>query len=97
MLTLFFFVRQDSEHSVVRLTRPVKLRRTPFRSRQSLRASIIYKGAAPLAGQQPSEAEPPEPEAAACGAPPNGPPPSGGGDKTPGNTQTGPKIRNPWC
>ncbi|XP_040056980.2 nostrin isoform X1 [Gasterosteus aculeatus] len=35
---------KDCEHSVVQLTRPVKLRRTPFRSRQSLRASIIYKG-----------------------------------------------------
>ncbi|KAM9851282.1 nostrin isoform 2-T2 [Aulostomus maculatus] len=35
---------KDCEHSVVQLTRPVKLRKTPFRSRQSLRASIIYKG-----------------------------------------------------
>ncbi|KAK9537579.1 hypothetical protein VZT92_005183 [Zoarces viviparus] len=35
---------KDCEHSVVKLTRPVKLRRTPFRSQQSLRASIIYKG-----------------------------------------------------
>uniref|UniRef100_A0A3Q1EGW0 Osteoclast-stimulating factor 1 n=1 Tax=Acanthochromis polyacanthus TaxID=80966 RepID=A0A3Q1EGW0_9TELE len=35
---------KDCEHSVVQLTRPVKLRRTPCRSRQSLRASIIYKG-----------------------------------------------------
>ncbi|KAM8856543.1 nostrin isoform 2-T2 [Spinachia spinachia] len=35
---------KDCEHSVVQLTRPVKLRRSSFRSRQSLRASIIYKG-----------------------------------------------------
>lgn len=91
--TLFFFVLQDSEHSVVRLTRPVKLRRTPFRSRQSLRASIIYKGAAPLVSPQPLEAEPSDPAAtqsqtgpAACGATLNGAPPPSGGDKTPGNT-----------
>uniref|UniRef100_A0A3P9BE51 Osteoclast-stimulating factor 1 n=1 Tax=Maylandia zebra TaxID=106582 RepID=A0A3P9BE51_9CICH len=35
---------KDCEHSLVQLARPVRLRRTPFRSRQSLRASIIYKG-----------------------------------------------------
>ncbi|XP_062287889.1 nostrin [Scomber scombrus] len=35
---------KDCEHSVVQLSRPVKLKKTPFRSRQSLRASIIYKG-----------------------------------------------------
>ncbi|XP_030614705.1 nostrin [Archocentrus centrarchus] len=35
---------KDCEHSIVQLTRPVRLRRTPLRSRQSLRASIIYKG-----------------------------------------------------
>uniref|UniRef100_A0A665UB53 Osteoclast-stimulating factor 1 n=1 Tax=Echeneis naucrates TaxID=173247 RepID=A0A665UB53_ECHNA len=35
---------KDCEHSVVQLTRKVKLRRAPLRSRQSLRASIIYKG-----------------------------------------------------
>uniref|UniRef100_A0A3P8W0W5 Osteoclast-stimulating factor 1 n=1 Tax=Cynoglossus semilaevis TaxID=244447 RepID=A0A3P8W0W5_CYNSE len=34
---------KDCEHSVVQLTRPVKLRRTSLRTRQSLRASIIYK------------------------------------------------------
>ncbi|KAM9802926.1 LOW QUALITY PROTEIN: nostrin [Syngnathus typhle] len=34
---------KDCEHSVVQLIRPVKLRRT-FRTRHSLRASIIYKG-----------------------------------------------------
>ncbi|KAF0026458.1 hypothetical protein F2P81_021195 [Scophthalmus maximus] len=42
---------KDCEHSVVQLTRQVKLRRTPFRSRQSLRASIIYKGPAQLVTQ----------------------------------------------
>ncbi|XP_061925828.1 nostrin [Entelurus aequoreus] len=35
---------KDCEHSVVQLTRPVKLRKTSFRTRHSLRASIIYKG-----------------------------------------------------
>ncbi|XP_061647592.1 nostrin isoform X1 [Phyllopteryx taeniolatus] len=35
---------KDCEHSVVQLTRPVKLSKSPFRSRHSLRASIIYKG-----------------------------------------------------
>uniref|UniRef100_A0A7N6ASN7 Osteoclast-stimulating factor 1 n=1 Tax=Anabas testudineus TaxID=64144 RepID=A0A7N6ASN7_ANATE len=43
---------KDCEHSVVQLTRPVKLRRTPFRSRQSLRASIIYKGPTQFVTQQ---------------------------------------------
>lgn len=38
---------KDSEHSVVGLTRPVKLRRSSYRSRRSLRASIIYKGPHP--------------------------------------------------
>ncbi|KAM4608982.1 LOW QUALITY PROTEIN: nostrin [Polymixia lowei] len=37
---------KDYEHSVVELTRPVKIKKTPFRSRQSLRASIVYKGPA---------------------------------------------------
>ncbi|XP_028249210.1 nostrin isoform X4 [Parambassis ranga] len=43
---------KDCEHSIIQLTRPVKLRRTPFRSRQSLRASIIYKGPAQFMTQQ---------------------------------------------
>uniref|UniRef100_A0A668AU18 Osteoclast-stimulating factor 1 n=1 Tax=Myripristis murdjan TaxID=586833 RepID=A0A668AU18_9TELE len=38
------FLSKDCEHSVVQLTRPVKIRKTSFRSRQTLRASIIYKG-----------------------------------------------------
>ncbi|XP_070832119.1 nostrin [Chaetodon trifascialis] len=49
---------KDCEHSVVQLTRPVKLRRTPLRSRQSLRASIIYKGPAQFLTQQSEEALP---------------------------------------
>ncbi|XP_008276896.1 LOW QUALITY PROTEIN: nostrin [Stegastes partitus] len=49
---------KDCEHSVVQLTRPVKLRRTPFRSRQSLRASIIYKGPAQFGAQQSVEPPP---------------------------------------
>ncbi|XP_046902893.1 nostrin [Hypomesus transpacificus] len=35
---------KDCEHSIVQLARPVKIKKTPFRSRQSLRASIVYKG-----------------------------------------------------
>ncbi|KAM6979192.1 nostrin [Tautogolabrus adspersus] len=49
---------KDCEHSVVQLSRPVKLRRTPLRSRQSLRASIIYKGPAHFVTQQSAEALP---------------------------------------
>uniref|UniRef100_A0A8C7J6X0 Nitric oxide synthase trafficking n=1 Tax=Oncorhynchus kisutch TaxID=8019 RepID=A0A8C7J6X0_ONCKI len=33
---------KDCEHSIVQLSRPVKIKKTPFRSR--LRSSIIYKG-----------------------------------------------------
>nr|XP_019945839.1 PREDICTED: nostrin [Paralichthys olivaceus] len=49
---------KDCEHSVVQLTRQVKLRRTPFRSRQSLRASIIYKGPAQFVTQPSVEPSP---------------------------------------
>ncbi|XP_034549517.1 nostrin [Notolabrus celidotus] len=49
---------RDSEHSVVQLPRPVKLRRTLFRSRQSLRASIIYKGPVQFMTQQSAESLP---------------------------------------
>ncbi|XP_071330099.1 nostrin [Trachinotus anak] len=49
---------KDCEHSVVQLTRQVKLRRTPFRSRQSLRASIIYKGPVQFVTQQSAEPSP---------------------------------------
>ncbi|KAM3608005.1 uncharacterized protein V6R79_017491 [Siganus canaliculatus] len=59
---------KDCEHSVVQLTRPVKLRRTPLRSRQSLRASIIYKGPVQLMSQQSVEAEPSTPEPVAATA-----------------------------
>ncbi|XP_068428915.1 nostrin [Clinocottus analis] len=76
---------KDCEHSVVQLTRPVKLRRTPFRSRQSLRTSIIYKGpvqfvtqiksevALPSASDQvPSPTGTRETAAAECGSTVNG-------------------------
>ncbi|XP_055360959.1 nostrin isoform X2 [Betta splendens] len=43
---------RDCEHSVVQLSRPIKLRRTGVRSRQSLRASIIYRGPVQFATQQ---------------------------------------------
>ncbi|KAK7939197.1 hypothetical protein WMY93_002523 [Mugilogobius chulae] len=46
---------KDSEHSVVELRRPVKLRRSSYRSRRSLRASIIYKGPRPVSTQQSEE------------------------------------------
>ncbi|CAN9497786.1 unnamed protein product [Ophioblennius macclurei] len=46
---------KDCVHTVVQLTRPVKLRRTPLRSRHSLRASIIYKGPSPFGIQPPAE------------------------------------------
>ncbi|XP_071394200.1 nostrin [Centroberyx affinis] len=49
---------KDCEHSVVQLTRAVKFKKTPFRSRQSLRASIIYKGPAQTVAQ-PSVEPPP--------------------------------------
>uniref|UniRef100_A0A3Q3VZC0 Osteoclast-stimulating factor 1 n=1 Tax=Mola mola TaxID=94237 RepID=A0A3Q3VZC0_MOLML len=49
---------KDCEHSVIQLTRPVKLRRTPVRTRHSLRASIIYKGPAQIVSQQSAEASP---------------------------------------
>ncbi|XP_033843205.1 nostrin isoform X2 [Periophthalmus magnuspinnatus] len=55
---------KDSEHSVVHLRRPVKLRRSSYRSRRSLRASIIYKGPHPIGPQQsvaPSRATSPPP------------------------------------
>lgn len=47
-----FFLFEDCEHSLVQLARPVRLRRTPFRSRQSVRASIIYKGPPLFVAQQ---------------------------------------------
>ncbi|XP_020784608.2 nostrin [Boleophthalmus pectinirostris] len=50
---------KDSEHSAVQLRRPVKLRRSSYRSRRSLRASIIYKG--PNVTAEPSGAASPPP------------------------------------
>uniref|UniRef100_A0A8C6SY19 Osteoclast-stimulating factor 1 n=1 Tax=Neogobius melanostomus TaxID=47308 RepID=A0A8C6SY19_9GOBI len=55
---------KDSEHSMVHLTRPVKLRRSSYRSRRSLRASIIYKGPHLIVSQrsvEPSRATSPAP------------------------------------
>uniref|UniRef100_A0A672IZE5 Nitric oxide synthase trafficking n=1 Tax=Salarias fasciatus TaxID=181472 RepID=A0A672IZE5_SALFA len=49
------FPPKDCVHSVVQLSRPVKLRRAPLRSRHSLRASIIYKGPSPFGSQLPAE------------------------------------------
>lgn len=90
---------QDCEHSVVQLTRPVKLRRTPFRSRQSLRASIIYKGpvefgtrlksvdALPSADDRgPSPVSARETAGVECGSAVNGHPPRTDDGKEQGNT-----------
>ncbi|CAB1435036.1 unnamed protein product [Pleuronectes platessa] len=89
---------KDCEHSVVQLTRQVKLRRTPFRSRQSLRASIIYKGPAqfvtqpsvePSAGssdQVTSTSSTHGSEAAECDSTDNRAPPHTGEDKQEGQT-----------
>uniref|UniRef100_A0A8C6Q5I1 Osteoclast-stimulating factor 1 n=1 Tax=Nothobranchius furzeri TaxID=105023 RepID=A0A8C6Q5I1_NOTFU len=55
---IFKWKDKDCEHSVVQVTRPVKLRRTPFRSRQSLRASIIYKGPVQILTQPAMEPTP---------------------------------------
>ncbi|XP_072253795.1 nostrin isoform X2 [Leuresthes tenuis] len=52
------FLSKDCEHSIVQLTRPVKLRRTPFRSRKSMRLSIIYKGPVQFLTQLSAEAAP---------------------------------------
>ncbi|XP_023261350.1 nostrin isoform X1 [Seriola lalandi dorsalis] len=89
---------KDCEHSVLQLTRQVKLRRTPFRSRQSLRASIIYKGPAQLVTQQSVEPSPDasdqvtstasthEKEAVECDSTVNGALPHTGDDKGEGQT-----------
>lgn len=91
------FLSEDCEHSVVQLTRPVKLRRTPFRSRQSLRASIIYKGPAQFVTQQSVETLPRATDqvtstaathataAAECGSTLNGALPHSDDDKGQGN------------
>ncbi|XP_041663816.1 nostrin isoform X2 [Cheilinus undulatus] len=59
---------KDCEHTIVQLSRPVKLRRTPFRSRQSLRASIIYKGPAQFGTQRSVETSTSAPEQVASSA-----------------------------
>uniref|UniRef100_A0A8C3AZZ8 Osteoclast-stimulating factor 1 n=1 Tax=Cyclopterus lumpus TaxID=8103 RepID=A0A8C3AZZ8_CYCLU len=76
---------KDCEHSIVQLTRPVKLRRTPFRSRQSLRS----EEASPSANDQvPPPAGTHEPAAVACGSTVNGQLPHNDDDdgKIQGNT-----------
>ncbi|XP_062862734.1 nostrin [Trichomycterus rosablanca] len=40
------FKEKDCEHSIVKLSRPVRMKKTPFRSRQSLRTSVVNKGSA---------------------------------------------------
>lgn len=89
---------KDCEHSVVQLTRPVKLRRTPYRSRRSLRASIIYKGPSQFGTQQSVEALPSptdqvtsaaathETAAVECGSAINGAVPHNDDDKEQGQT-----------
>ncbi|XP_069009863.1 nostrin isoform X2 [Embiotoca jacksoni] len=93
--SIFKWKDKDCEHSVVQLTRPVKLRSTPSRSRQSLRASIIYKRPAQFGTQQtvepPPDASEPvtsttaaqESEAAECDSTVNGAPPHTHDDRGP--------------
>lgn len=97
-ITETIILSKDCEHSVVQLTRQVKLRRTPFRSRQSLRASIIYKGPAQFVTQQSVEpslgasdqvtstASTHETEAIECGSTVNGALAHTGDDKGQGKT-----------
>lgn len=56
--SIFKWKDKDCEHSIVQLTRPVKLRRTPLRNRQSLRASFIYKGPPQTASEEPVKIAP---------------------------------------
>uniref|UniRef100_A0A673KET1 Osteoclast-stimulating factor 1 n=1 Tax=Sinocyclocheilus rhinocerous TaxID=307959 RepID=A0A673KET1_9TELE len=52
---------KDCEHSIVQLSRPVRIKKTPFRSRQSMRSSVINKSA--LTNQSPdTTSEEPSPE-----------------------------------
>ncbi len=51
---------QDCEHSVVQLSRPVRIKKTPFRSRQSMRSAVINKSA--LTNQSPDTSEEPSTE-----------------------------------
>ncbi|XP_069009862.1 nostrin isoform X1 [Embiotoca jacksoni] len=98
--SIFKWKDKDCEHSVVQLTRPVKLRSTPSRSRQSLRASIIYKRPAQFGTQQtvepPPDASEPvtsttaaqESEAAECDSTVNGAPPHTHDDRGPADQKT---------
>ncbi|KAM4731020.1 nostrin [Anableps anableps] len=56
--SIFKWKDKECEHSIVQLTRPVKLRRMPLRNRQSLRASIIYKGPIQIPTEPPVKPEP---------------------------------------
>lgn len=51
---------KDCEHSVVQLSRPVRIKKTPFRSRQSMRSAVINKSA--LTNQSPDTSEEPSTE-----------------------------------
>lgn len=39
----FILFKQEVEHSIAELLRPVQIKTTAFRSRQSLRTSVVYK------------------------------------------------------
>ncbi|XP_043104072.1 nostrin isoform X2 [Puntigrus tetrazona] len=54
---------KDGEHSVVQLSRPVRIKKTPFRSRQSMRSAAINKSA-PTAQTPDTTAEEPSAETA---------------------------------
>lgn len=100
------FLSKDCEHSVVQLTRPVKLKKTPFRSRQSLRASIIYKGPVQAVTQQsvePSQsaadlvsstASTHESEAGECGGTVNGALPHTDDNREQGSTFTEHQLKD---
>ncbi|XP_054887585.1 nostrin isoform X2 [Poeciliopsis prolifica] len=74
--SIFKWKDKDCEHSIIQLTRPVKLRKMPLRSQQSLRASVIYKGpiqvpTEPAVKPEPNTADqitstPPTQESAEC-------------------------------
>ncbi|KAM9342257.1 nostrin [Pholidichthys leucotaenia] len=104
--SIFKWKDKDCEHSIVQLTRPVKLRRTPFRSRQSLRASIIYKGPVQFLTQQSMEpstktteqvtsvSSKPESKAAECDGAVNAAPPTTEETNEGQADQTAPELRS---
>ncbi|XP_036401807.1 nostrin isoform X2 [Megalops cyprinoides] len=49
---------KDYEHSIVRLARPVRIKRTPFRSRQSLRSTVTHSAPALSMATQPPASDP---------------------------------------